>query len=196
LTLARQHRPDLRAADLDVQMAESSLGKEKSTLYPRLDAMAQAETNTEDFSSNPSNRLLMVRAAWAIGDPTYGARREKAKAGEQAGRLTRDALEEQAKMEILHAVRGFEGAREALPLLDLTVDQARRSLEMFRPLYREGRQSIMEVLRAEEALARAEAQRLEGLTQLNLNRARALAAAGALDEGALGALSAALEEKP
>jgi outer membrane protein TolC len=136
----------------------------------------------------------MLRAQWALGDPTYGARREKAEAGERAAQERHAALEERARMEILQSARAYEGARDALPLVETTVERAGKSLDVFRPLYREGRQSILEVLRAEEALARAQALRLETLAQLHLARARALAAAGALDEAAIAALSAALEK--
>jgi outer membrane protein len=192
--MARQNRSDLRSARLQVQQSEVALFQEKSTILPRVDAMAQAETNTENFSSNPSSRLLMVRARWALGDPAYTARRKKAAAAFRAGRQQQEALEEKVQIEILQALRRYEGARDALPLLEGTAEQARKSLDLFRPLYREGRQSILDVLRAEEALARAESLRLETLAQLHIQRAKTLAAAGILDEGALGALSAALEK--
>lgn len=193
LAHARDHRADLAAARLDAEMARVMVDKERSSLFPTVDAMAEAQTNTEDFSSNPFQRLLMLRAQWAIGDPTYGARRGKVQAGARAAEERRDALDEQARVEILQAVRAHEGARDALGYLDATVEQATRSLDAFRPLYQEGRQSILEVLRAEDALARAQAARLDALNQLHLTRVRALAAAGALDEGAITALSASLE---
>ncbi|MBK9694145.1 MAG: TolC family protein [Elusimicrobia bacterium] len=191
---ARDHRADLAAARLDAEMAGKSVDRARASLFPTLDAMAEAQTNTADFSSNPSQRLLMLRAQWALGDPSAAARRAKARFGAEAAEERRAALEEQARVEILQSVRAHEGAGEALPLLDATVDHAARSLEAFRPLYREGRQSLLDVLRAEEALARAHSARLETLAQWHLNRVRALAAAGALDEGALTALSDSLEK--
>lgn len=193
--LARVNRADVRTSTLEAEQAEVSAFKEKSTFLPRVDAMAQAETNTEDFSSNPSNRLVMVQAQWALGDPSYIARRKKADDASRAVRQRQAAIEERARIDILQSLRRFEGAREALPLLAETVENAKQSLDLFRPLYREGRQSILDVLRAEEALVRAESLRLETLAQFHLQRARTLAAAGILDEGALGALSAALEKK-
>lgn len=191
--LAWQNRVDLRSADLQAQQSDVAEFREKSTFLPRVDALAQAETNTEDFSSNPSARLLMVRARWALGDPAYGARRKKAVAASRASRQQQDALKEQVHIEILQALRRYEGARDALPLLEGTAEQARKSLELFRPLYREGRQSILDVLRAEESLARAESMRIEAVAQWHIQRAKTLAAAGILDEAALGALSSSLE---
>ncbi|MBK8574475.1 MAG: TolC family protein [Elusimicrobia bacterium] len=191
--MSRINRADVRSSALAAEQAEVAAFKERSTFWPRVDAMAQAETNTEDFSSNPSNRLVMVQAQWALGDPAYVARRKKAADASQASRQQQAAIEERARIEILQSLRRYEGARDTLPLLTETVENAKQSLALFRPLYREGRQSILDVLRAEEGLARADALRLEAVAQLHLQRARTLAAAGILDEGALGALSAALE---
>ncbi len=188
------HRTDVRASTLQAEQADVSAFKEKSTFLPRVDAMAQAETNTEDFSSNPSNRLVMVQAQWALGDPAYFARKKKADDASRAGHQRQAAIKERAQVEILQSFRQYEGARDSLPLLSETVEYAKQSLELFRPLYREGRQSILDVLRAEEALARAESTRLDAVAQLHLQRAQTLAAAGILDEGAVGALSGAVEK--
>jgi outer membrane protein TolC len=190
----RVQRSDVKTAALQADQADVAAFKEKSTFWPTLDAMAQAETNTEDFSSNPSNRLIMLRAEWALGDPSYVARRKKAEDESRSGRQRLAALEEQARVDIVHQYRRYEAARDSLPIFDQTAAKARQSLDLFRPLYREGRQSILDVLRAEEALARAEYMRLETLASLHLQKARTLAAAGILDEGALGALSASLEK--
>lgn len=194
LTHAQGSRADLRSARLEAEMAAVERVREKASLYPQVDAMAEAQTNTEDFSSNPSQRMIMLRAQWALGDPARSARQDKVAAGERAGQERVRALDERARMEILQSVRAYEGARDALPWAIDTVDRARQSLELFRPLYREGRQSILDLLRAEEALARAESLRLETLSELHLSRARALAAAGVLDEASVAALSAALEK--
>ncbi len=190
----RVQRADVKTAALQADQADVAAFKEKSTFLPRLDAMAQAETNTEDFSSNPSNRLIMLRAEWALGDPSYVARRKKAQDESRSGRQRLAALEEQARVEMIQVYRRYEAARDSLPILDQTAAKARQSLDLFRPLYREGRQSILDVLRAEEALARADYMRLEALASLHLLKARTLAAAGIFDEGALGALSASLEK--
>jgi outer membrane protein len=190
----RVQRSDVKTAALQADQADVAAFKEKSTFLPTLDAMAQAETNTEDFSSNPGNRLIMVRALWALGDPSYVARRKKAEDESRSGRQRLSALEEQARVDIVQQYRRYEAARDSLPIFEQTAAKARQSLDLFRPLYREGRQSILDVLRAEEALARAEYLRLETLASLHLQKARTLAAAGILDEGALGALSASLEK--
>jgi len=62
-----------------------------------------------------------------------------------------------------------------------------------RPLYREGRQSVLDVLRAEEAVARLEEARLEALYRQRAEWASLRAAQGRFDADAVAALDAGLE---
>jgi hypothetical protein len=61
-------------------------------------------------------------------------------------------------------------------------------------LYREGRQSVLDVLRAEEAVARLEEIRLESSAQVRLEWAALKAAQGRFDESAISTLSQSLEK--
>ena len=69
-------------------------------------------------------------------------------------------------------------------------------MELFRPLYRQGRQSVLEVLRAEDALAQAELAVVDARKGLFAGWAGLRQAAGTLDAQAVAALDAALEAKP
>jgi outer membrane protein TolC len=192
LLTAALARPDVRLADRQSDMAEVLQKKDGRTILPRVDALASAETNTDDFSSNPSNRLLMLRAQWSLGDPASGARRAAASARSEAARHRRESAREDARLQVLQALAYFDGARESLPMVEESVDRARKSLEMFRPLYREGRQSLLDVVRAEDALAQAEAARAQTLEALHQGWARVMWAAGRLDADAVRRLSEAL----
>jgi len=72
--------------------------------------------------------------------------------------------------------------------------RARDSLEQVRPLYREGRQSVLDVLRAEEAVARLEEACLETIYRQRADWASLLAAQGRFDAAAVDALSRSLEK--
>ena len=91
----------------------------------------------------------------------------------------------QASIELAEALSNYAAAREGLPVAQETVDKARKSLELFRPLYRQGRQSVLEVLRAQASLLQAEAGYYETLYKLNLYRAQALLASETLDAAAV-----------
>ncbi|NNN05207.1 MAG: hypothetical protein HKL90_04840, partial [Elusimicrobia bacterium] len=72
--------------------------------------------------------------------------------------------------------------------------RARQSLEEVRPLYREGRQSILEVLRAEEAVVELYGASLDARRRLRADWASLRAAQGRLDEDAITMLGRSLED--
>ncbi|PIR15789.1 MAG: hypothetical protein COV48_12425, partial [Elusimicrobia bacterium CG11_big_fil_rev_8_21_14_0_20_64_6] len=72
--------------------------------------------------------------------------------------------------------------------------RARESLKQVRPLYREGRQSVLDVLRAEEAVARLEETRLEALYRQRAEWASLRAAQGLFDDAAVATLTLSLEK--
>ncbi|HAM35149.1 MAG TPA: hypothetical protein DEB40_13660 [Elusimicrobia bacterium] len=190
---ALQGRPELRQAAFKENMAAIWRRKEGLSLLPKVEAFAALETDTRDFNANPWNRLFGVRAKLALGDPSYLPRRFKAEAAWQASRADARKLRQDVALEVSRAWQGLAGARAAWPIAKDTLDKARQSLELFRPLYREGRQSILEVLRAEEGLARAHAAYLESLYNIHDGRARLLLAAGSLDNAAVREIERGLE---
>jgi outer membrane protein TolC len=97
------------------------------------------------------------------------------------------------RAEVLAHAAAQRGAAGVLPDLDESLARARRSLEEVRPLYREGRQSVMEVLRAEEAAARARQAQLDAQALARKEWTAARLAQGRLDGDAIAALSRGLE---
>jgi outer membrane protein TolC len=131
-----------------------------------------------------------------FGDPAYFARRGRAKAAADAAGASRAQMEDQVRGEVLGRASGLRGLVATLPDLNESLARAQESLDLVRPLYREGRQSIMEVLRAEEAVARMDESRLEALYRLRSEWAGLRAAQGRLDDEAVAALARGLEAAP
>ncbi len=186
---AVDRRPDLQAAATELSMAEVKRRQAGRSLFPRVNAFASLETDTNDFSSNPTNHLFGVSARLPFGDPGYFSRRNRAASGEEAARQTRADLEENIRAEVSQAYETYQGALAARTTAKETVERAARSLELFRPLYRSGRQSIIEVLRAEEALAKAQAAYSEALFRIHSTYLQLMAASGGLDDQAIGDMS-------
>ncbi len=186
-------RPDLRAAGLRVSQAGVRERGAAQSLLPVVDAFAAVETSADGMNSGAAARLFGLRASMPFGDPAYFARRGRAKAGADAAGASRAQMEDEVRGEVLGRASGLRGLVATLPDLDESLARAQESLELVRPLYREGRQSIMEVLRAEEAVARLEEARFEALYRLRSEWAALRAAQGRLDEDAVSALSGSLE---
>jgi outer membrane protein len=190
---ALRDRPELRAARLEESAAETARRQAASSLLPRADAFASVETNTNDFNSNPSNRLVGVRMNVPLGDPAYFPRRARAAAGEAAQRKRVESLEQLVHLEVAAALRDSQTALEGLAAAKEIRDRSSKALELFGPLYRSGRQSVMEVLRAEEGLARAEAAYAQALFGMHLGWARLKLATGHLDRETVSEIASKIE---
>ncbi|HVC08794.1 MAG TPA: TolC family protein [Elusimicrobiota bacterium] len=189
-------RPIIQEAALAARAAEIKRRGAQDSLLPRLDAFASLQTNTPDFSSSPSNRMIGVEASLPFGDPTYFFRQNQARTEVESSRARQAAAEEAVRVEVSQAYEAYQTASQSLPVLSQAVAQAQKSLELFRPLYHEGRQSIMEVLRAENAAAQAQEGYAQALYGAQMSYARLLLSAGKLNGPAVDAVSANLEAKP
>ncbi len=170
-------------------LAEASAGVDRRrvqmSLLPRVGGFGTFETDTWNFQSGPSNRLVGLQASMPFGDPTYGARLARARAAEEAARAARSKIEQNVRAEMEGAYASYRGLVEGLPSVRESVADASRSLQMVRPLYRNGRQSVMEVLRAEEARVRMEESWMEVLEGLHGGYAQLLFLEGRLDAKAI-----------
>jgi outer membrane protein TolC len=175
-------RPDLRGARADERAARSLEGQTRARTWPRLEAFAVVETDTEDLGRNPSHRAAGLRAAWTLADPAAPARGAQARAAVQAAGARADAAGQTARADTVQAFTIWKAAVRTLPTLEDAESAADRALNLFRPLYREGRQSLLDVLRAEDGLARAQTARLETLAEIHRGYARLHFAAGVLSD--------------
>lgn len=186
-------RPELRAAASRVSQAGVRERGAAQSLLPVVDAFAAVETSAGGFDGGASARLVGLRASMPFGDPAYLSRRRRAKAGSDAASAARAQLEDEVRAEVLVRAAGLRGLIASVPELDESLARAESSLASVRPLYREGRQSILEVLRAEEAVVRLQDSRFEALYRLRSEWAALLAAQGRLSDEAVAALSRGLE---
>ncbi len=189
-------RPDLHAARARVSQAGVRERGAAESLLPVVDAFASVENSADGLNSGAASRLLGLRAKFAFGDPAYPSRRGRAKAAADAAGASRAQAEDEVRGEVLGRAAGLRGLIEALPSIEEALTRARRSLDLVRPLYQEGRQSVMEVLRAEEAVAQAQEARLEALYQLRAGWAALRAAQGRLGDADIAQIARSLENAP
>jgi outer membrane protein TolC len=186
-------RSDLRAAQLRVEQAGVIERGAAQSLLPVVDAFAAVETSADGLNSGAAARLFGLRASMPFGDPAYLSRRGRAKAGADAAGASRAQIEDSVRGEVLGRAAGLRGLIAVLPDLNESLARAQESLALVRPLYREGRQSVMEVMRAEEAVARLQESRFEAQYRLRSEWAALRAAQGRLDDDSVTALSRSLE---
>ena len=187
-------RPDLRAAGLRVDQAGVRERGATRSLMPTVDAFAAVETSADGLSPGAAGRIFGLRASLPFGDPAYLSRLGRTRAATRAAGAVRAQAEDEIRVEVLGRAAALRGLIAALPDLNESLARARDSLDMVRPLYREGRQSIMEVLRAEETVARLQEARLEARYRLRAGWASLRAAQGRLDDEAVVVLAGSLEK--
>lgn len=184
---------DLRAAALRVRSAGMRRASARSGVLPLVDAFAAVSGAADGLSSGAASRLVGVRASALFGDAAYFSRLARAEAEVSAATAAGAGAEEAVRGEILARAAGLRGLDAAQAELVEALARARDALAQVRPLYREGRQSVLDVLRAEEAVARLEEARLETAYRLRAEWAALRAAQGRLDAEAAAALAATLE---
>jgi len=189
LAEAAAGRRDIKALEKMAEISKVSLDMQENSVLPVVEAFGAWETNSESLSDFRDNRLLGLRLTIPIGDPSYYAKKDAAKAEAAMAQSRVDEARRQASVELAEALNNYKAARETLPIAAETVEKAKQSLELFRPLYRQGRQSVLEVLRAQASVLQAEAAYYETLYKLNLYRAQALLASETLDAAAIKAMS-------
>lgn len=189
-------RPDLVAAQARVAQAGVRERGAAQSLLPTVDAFAAVENSADGLNSGAAARTLGLRARLPFGDPAYLPRRGRAQAAAQAAGAARAQVEDDIRLEVLSRAAGLRGLIATIPDLNESLSRARQALELVRPLYREGRQSVMEVLRAEEGVARLQEARLETLYRLRSGWAALRAAQGRLGDEEIAALSGSLEKAP
>lgn len=189
-------RPDLHAARARVSGAGVRERGAAESLLPVVDAFASVENSADGLNSGAASRWLGLRVKVPFGDPAYRSRRGRAKAAAEAEAASRSQAEDEVRAEVLGRAAGLRGLAAVLPALDESLSRARRSLELVRPLYREGRQSVMEVLRAEDSVAQAQEARLEALYRLRSGWAALRAALGRLGDADVEQIARSLENAP
>jgi len=193
---ALENRDDIVLASHRTREAGLKSAMAGSSILPRVEAFASVASHTGDFSDHPADRLWGVRLGMALGDPSYPARRARSRAAEEEARANQESVRDRVKREVAQSLSFYQGAVSALVPVKKSRSLAAESLELFRPLYRSGRQSILDVLRAEEGLARADIHYLDALYRIHSGYLRLASSMGRLDEGTVSRLSDRLEVLP
>lgn len=193
---AFEGRAELKAASVELAKAAALRREAGASWLPRVEAFAALNADTHDASYLATNRTAGVRASLPLGDPGYRPRVDRAEAAAAEADARRRGAEDQVRVEVAQAAAAYRGLADALPELRRMREHARESLDRVRPLYKEGRQSVLDVLRAEEALARSEDAVLTAEAGLHAAYARVLRASGRLDAEAVRLIAARLEARP
>lgn len=185
-------RGDITAAELAAVSARIAKDMESNTVLPQIGAFARLQTDTNNFDVNPLRSMVGVGVSVPFGDFTRADRIARRNAELKSADESARQLRQTAAAQLAEYRRNYESARAALPLAEQAIKDAEQSLELFRPLFRQGRQSVLDVVRTEYALMSARAYYEEQIFKLHSYHAAIQFISGRLDEETVSQISDAV----
>ncbi|MBI1354068.1 MAG: hypothetical protein GC160_06960 [Acidobacteria bacterium] len=182
IALARGERPDLRQAQLGVDMAAENARQAGAARLPQVFAQGALEADRARFvNQGGGNWLAGVGMRWDLwkGGETQ-ARIDQAAAGQAQAEAARRRAASAAELEVRQAWTAFSTATERLRVAGAAIEQAEESLRIVRNRYQAGLEDVTSLLRSENALTGARFQRLAALYDQRVARAKLDHAAGVL----------------
>lgn len=181
LQRAAGDRPDVRAARSDESAAVNDLQTESKSHLPVVRGFGDVEEDAYSLDRQSNNYRIGIRLTVPIFDPADRAREAMHRAARDRSRAWTDVVEDAADVDILGRFHEYQAVRESVPVARQTLEDAKEALRMFRQLYRNGRQSIADVLKGEFSLYQSQAGLNSTLRDVRVGYAELLRAAGRLD---------------
>jgi outer membrane protein TolC len=182
-------RLDIKAMKNMVEIYKIKQDTQKNSILPVIETFGSWEINSKSLSDFNSSRIVGLRMTISLGDPAYFAKKEAAEAERYMSEIRLQEAQKQAIIEATEAWNNYTTTIENIKIAKETLKKARQSLEIFLPLYRQGRQSVLEVLRAKASVLQAEASYYENIYKLHLFYAKLLLTEEKLNEQAVEEMS-------
>jgi outer membrane protein TolC len=178
---ARRSRPDLKAAEKEVERNGETVRVAQADYYPSLSFVSQLESNTRKFSSSGENFAVYLTAKWNLFNGF--ATQEKvaeAQALLRRAQLLRDDLLHAATNDVEESLVALTVAQRQIGVAQQNVLQAQESLRILKDRYQAGLARNVDILDGETALKSAEHDLLRAQVNSHVFRARLNLATGQL----------------
>ncbi|MDD5300971.1 MAG: TolC family protein [Gallionella sp.] len=185
---ARQRRPDLYAAAMQVKAAEASADAARAADKPTVSLAASTnQSSSAGVTSRGSSIGITLNVPIFSGfAPTYRIRAAEAQIETRNAQLERLRL--QVALDVWTAYQNLTTATQSLRSTADLLSSAEQSERVALGRYKAGVGSILDVLNAQSALAGARQQRIQSTFNWNISRAALAQAMGSLDANLLQAL--------
>jgi len=178
---ARRLRPDLRAAEAQVQAAEANVDSARAQGRPSVSlAAGPSWQSVAGVESNGGSVGLTLNVPLFTGfATTYRVRSAAAQAEVKAAQ--RDRLSNQVALDVWKSYQNLNTATQSLQATADLVASAEQSARVALGRYKAGVGNVLDLLAAQSALANARQQRIQATLDWNVSRATLAQAMGALD---------------
>ena len=175
----------MRALDEAIRAHEEFLTGERRRAWPVVNAFADVRENTENFHTGGASFGVGVVGRLDIFAPEYSPRVKAAEKSLRKLRYDRDAAGDAVARDIAFEHARFEAIRENIGLLRGMAGDSDRAVEMAKPLYREGRKSVADLLDMRQGNVKAWEAYRSAAANLRTSSARMLYLSGQMDEARL-----------
>jgi outer membrane protein TolC len=180
---ALEKRPDLQSVRLQESAQGKSLSAAKAAFGPRLNAFLGWETDNPRFTGGGGNNWVGgVQLQFDIfqgGAKLAGLTQQKAYTEKIAA--LRESAESGVRLELRRAYLDYDANRQQVEVARASVSQADESLRISQNRYQEGLTTITELLRAQEAARRSQAEYWQAVYRLQTSYASLELAKGTLN---------------
>jgi outer membrane protein len=185
IAAAQVRRPDLKAAEAQLQAAEASIAVVRAQGRPSLSlAAGPSWQRTDGVSSNGSSIGVVLNVPIFSGfENTYRVRSAEAQRDNRAAQ--RDRLRNQITLDVWRAYQSLTTATQTLQTTRDLLASAEQSARVALGRYKAGVGNVLDLLSAQSALANARVQRIQAELDWNIYRATLAQSMGALDQSLL-----------
>ncbi len=182
IATAREHRPDLIAAEAQLSAAEANVELARAANRPSFVFGATATNSRSDLIASGNALDLSVKLNVPIysGDTTTN-RIYAAEAQVETKSALRDRLQHQVALDVWNAYQNLQTASQSLRSTADLVNSAEQSEHAASARYKAGAGNLLDVLVAQSALTSARQQRVQAIYNWNIYRATLAQAMGSLD---------------
>ena len=181
IDVARELRPDLRAAEAQVRAAQSNVNLARASGLPTLSLSAGPTWREMDGTVNHSSAIgFTLNIPFFSGfDTTYRVRTAEARVG--VAQAQREALSLQIALDVWASYQNLMTAVQEIRTSEDLLANAEKSEQVALGRYKAGVGNILDVLNAQSALATARMQRIQSMLNWRVSRASLAKAMGSLD---------------
>ena len=182
---ARERRPDLKAAEAQLQAARSTIDYARASGLPTL-SLGTGPTWLDTGGINTHGNaigLTLTLPLFSGFETTYKVRSAQARA--EAVSAQRDDLRLQVALDVWNAYQSLNTATQTVKTSADLLASAEHSERVALGRYKAGVGNILDVLNAQSALAAARLQRIQAMLDWHVSRAALAKAVGTLDHSLL-----------
>lgn len=164
---AVEMRSDINIARLQQSTVNDALGVEKNNALPSVHAFGKIQTDSYDTKYMPGHYTVGVQLSMPLFDQSHSFKVNMAEEQYRQSNINLSSIKEQTSIEVSTAYINYKSSTKALKEMREARKQAEKSVKMMRVLYKQGKVSVLDILRAEEQFLSVQAAFFKAAYNMN-----------------------------